>query len=275
MNYKLSFWACSSFQFFRLSRLCFELGERTPAVECQHGFLLGYIATCEGTHLRVVQVDEVNLWRRFAVGGLTFAKEVRKCRGHGALDVAIPQKRSDTFAGREREILYDIATIVDGITVACRPAVGVVVQPHGDMVEPSHVAGVDDHLIVFLGMEVSVEAHPMEERIGRMEPTDGIQPTIHELHLVDEVELMYELLHLPCGQVDGALGIGGHASPSEACLTDNSQATEPHEHDALDSHIVVVARHEVEDKAQLPLRKLTPCGGYGEVERDAPFGFIR
>ena len=108
-----------------------------------------------------------------------------------------------------------------------------------------------------------------------MEPTDGIQPTIHELHLVDEVELMYELLHLPCGQVDGALGIVSHTSPSEACLTDDPQATEPHEHDALDSHIVVVACHEVEDKTQLPLRKLTPCGGYGEVERDAPFRFIR
>ena len=108
-----------------------------------------------------------------------------------------PQQGAHALAGGEGDILNGLAMVVDGVPVACRTAVTVVVEPLCKVVDIFHILGLDKQLVVFLCVQVLVEGHALlQQGIGRMEATDCIQPTVHVLQLVDEVKLTGEPLYL-------------------------------------------------------------------------------
>ena len=115
-------------QFLRLTCFCVEFGEGAPACEVEHGVLLGHVAASQGAQLDVVEFYEVHRFR-LAVFHYGLLEEVWKGSGHDLLHMHEPQQGAHALAGGEGDILNGLAMVVDGVPVACRTAVTVVVEP--------------------------------------------------------------------------------------------------------------------------------------------------
>ena len=147
-------------QFLCLPGLGIKFGEGAPAVEAEHGVLLSHVAAGQGAQLDVVEFYEVHrVW--LAVFHYGLLEEVWKGAGHDLLHMQEPQQRAHALAGGEGNVFHSSAFIINSITVTCRTAVAVVVEPLCKVVDIFHVLGIDKQLLVFLCVQVLVEGHAL------------------------------------------------------------------------------------------------------------------
>ena len=189
------------------------------------------------------------------------------------LDMGEPAQRAHLLGGRERQSLgVYLPLLQPEESVSFRADIEVAGQPLNHLRLAAH----HGQLVVLFGHQVVAKGVMVQDIIDRPAAVNALQPHIHAVERVDEVELVYHALHLPRLQREPPAGLPPlrtePATEGLGLFTDDTHgiafhmnAGEADEHIGLDDCQVVKDAEQRQHIAQLLLCHLAPLGGRIEV----------